>query len=71
VPEIEECHGGLSFGHLKETAGMRNSTPFLSTLIVSSLHLELTSIPKNDVRGKTSFPVQGGTGDYNNYSEEE
>jgi hypothetical protein len=55
---IEECHGGSSFGHSKETAGMKSSTPFLSTLIVSSLHLELTSIPTKDDRGKTSFPDQ-------------
>jgi hypothetical protein len=37
---------------------MKSSTPFLSTLIVSSLHLELTSIPTKDDRGKTSFPDQ-------------
>lgn len=36
---------------------MKSSTPFLSTLIVSSLRLELTSIPTKDDR-KTSFPDQ-------------
>lgn len=37
---------------------MKSSTPFHSTLIVSSLRLELTSIPTKDDRGKTSFPDQ-------------
>lgn len=35
---------------------MRSSTPFLLTLIVSSLHHEVASSPKKNVRGKTSFP---------------
>lgn len=46
VPEIEECHGGLNFGHLRVTAVMRSSTPSLSISTVSSLHLEVMPLKK-------------------------
>lgn len=43
VPETEACHGGLNSAHSKETLGMRNSIPSLSTSTVSSRHHEVLS----------------------------
>lgn len=55
APKIEECHGGPSLEHSKEIAGMKSSTPSLSTSTAFFLHLKQVVIKKDD-RGKASFP---------------
>jgi len=49
VPKIEECHGGLSLEHLRQIAGMKSSTLYLSISTASFLH-HRKFLHKRDVR---------------------